>query len=82
VEVGEERRTEFFSVVMPLLDERQRRVLSGACAQMLGRGGIAAVSRTASMSRNTVITGSKEIAAGTAVVGTGASRGRRPQTSH
>jgi hypothetical protein len=67
MEVGEEQLTEFFSVVMPLLDERQRRVVAGAAAQMLGHGGITAVSQLASMSRNTVITGSQEIASGEAV---------------
>jgi hypothetical protein len=66
VEVEEERITSFFSVVSPLLDERQRRVMSGAFAQMLGRGGVAAVSRATSMSRNTVITGAKEISWGDA----------------
>jgi Rhodopirellula transposase DDE domain len=66
VDLGEGQVTEFFSVMSPLLDERQRRVLAGAFAQMLGRGGIAAVSRTASMSRSTVISGSKEIVAGMA----------------
>ena len=64
VEVAEEQLAEFFSVVMPLLDERQRRVLSGAAAKMLGRGGTTAVARLASMSRNTVITGTQEIEVG------------------
>ena len=67
MDVGEEQLTEFFSVVMPLLDERQRRVVAGAAAQMLGHGGITAVSHLASMSRNTVITGSQEIASGEAI---------------
>ena len=40
VEVAEEQLTEFFSTVMPLLDERQRRVVAGAGAKMLGRGGV------------------------------------------
>ncbi|MHB8671025.1 MAG: ISAzo13-like element transposase-related protein [Acidimicrobiales bacterium] len=66
MEVDEEGLAGFFSVVMPLLDERQRRVVSGGVAQMLGRGGVAAVSRTASMSRSTVITGAREITAGAA----------------
>ena len=48
---------EFFSVVMPVLDERQRRVVAGATARMVGRGGVTAVAEAASMSRNTVITG-------------------------
>ena len=64
MDVGDEQLTEFFSVVMPLFDERQRRVLSGACARMLGRGGVSAVARTAAMSRNTVIAGSREITTG------------------
>src|SRR5580698_2579470 len=51
---------------MPLLDERQRRVLAGATAMMLGRGGATTVARAAEMSRNTVITGAKEICAGEA----------------
>jgi hypothetical protein len=66
VEIDEEGLTDLFSVMMPLLDERQRRVLAGATARVLGRGGIAAVSRAASMSRNTVITGSREISSGEA----------------
>jgi hypothetical protein len=45
VEVAEEELAEFFSTVMPLLDERQRRVLTGASAKMLGRGGASVVSR-------------------------------------
>jgi len=64
VEVDEEQLGELFSLVMPLLDERQRRVLAGGFAQMLGRGGVTAVSRAAVMSRNTVITGTKVIASG------------------
>jgi hypothetical protein len=67
VEVAEEQLTEFFSVVMALLDERQRRVVSGAAARMLGRGGTTAVARLASMSRNTVITGAQEIESGKAM---------------
>jgi hypothetical protein len=64
VEVAEEQLAEFFSTVLPLLDERQKRVVVGAGAKMLGRGGVSLVSRTAAMSRNTVITGAREIASG------------------
>jgi hypothetical protein len=64
VEVDEEQLAEFFSRVLPLLDERQRRVIAGAGAKMLGRGGVSAISRAAAMSRNTVITGSREISSG------------------
>jgi hypothetical protein len=68
VVVEREGLAEFFSVVMPLLDERQRRVVAGATARMLGRGGVTAVSEAGSMSRNTVITGGREIASGKATV--------------
>jgi hypothetical protein len=67
VEVAEEQLAAFFSVVTPLLDERQRRVVAGATARMLGHGGISAVARTAQMARNTVITGAREVDAGEAV---------------
>lgn len=56
----------FFAATMPLLDERQRRLVAGNMARMLGRGGVAAVARSASMSRNTVISGAREAAAGAA----------------
>jgi len=38
VEVAEEQLTEFFSTILPLLDERQKRVVAGAGAKLLGRG--------------------------------------------
>jgi len=38
VEVDEEQLTEFFSAVLLLLDERQRRVVDRCWAKMLGRG--------------------------------------------
>src|SRR5439155_1327661 len=43
------------SVVMPHLDERQRRTLAGALARAAGRGGIAMVASAAGMSRSTVL---------------------------
>jgi hypothetical protein len=67
VEVTEDGLEEFFSVISPLLDERQRRVVAGATARLLGRGGTTAVARTAAMSRNTVTTGANEIETGDAV---------------
>ncbi len=67
VEVTEEGLEQFFSVVMPLLDERQQRLVAGAAARLLGRGGTTAVSRTAGMSRSTVTTGAKEVDRGDAV---------------
>lgn len=64
MEVAEEKLTEFFSTAMPLLDERQRRMVAGASAKMLGRGGVSAVARVADMCRNTVISGVKETSPG------------------
>jgi hypothetical protein len=66
VEVTEEGLEEFFSAISPLLDERQRRVVAGAIARLLGRGGTSAVARAAEMSRNTVTTGAAEIETGEA----------------
>ena len=54
----------FFGVVMPHMNEMQRRVVSGAAAQMLGRGGKTAVAAASGMSRNTVIKAESEVAAG------------------
>jgi hypothetical protein len=64
VEVTEKQLAEFFSTVLPLLDERQKRMVVGAGAKMLGRGGVSLVSRSAAVSRNTVITGARQIASG------------------
>jgi Rhodopirellula transposase DDE domain len=46
-----------FAVVLPQLDERQRRLLLGAEAIALGRGGVAAVAAAAGVSRPTVTRG-------------------------
>jgi hypothetical protein len=64
VEVTEEALAQAFSVMMPHLDERQRRIVTGSIARALGRGGIAAVSRAAGMSRSTVQTAAGEVDAG------------------
>ncbi len=54
----------FFDEVNPLLDERQRRLVAGALARALGRGGPTRVAEASGLSRSTVITGAKEMAAG------------------
>ncbi len=54
----------FFDEVKPLLDERQRRLVAGAMARSLGRGGATRVAEASGLSRSTVITGAKEMAAG------------------
>jgi len=64
VELSEEALSELFSFIQPHLDEKQRRLLAGAMARALGRGGATAVARSAHISRNTVIAGRKEVEAG------------------
>jgi len=46
------------------MNERQRRVVAGAAAEMFGRGGKTAVATASGMSRNTVIKAESEVAAG------------------
>jgi transposase len=62
VELSEEGLEGFFSFMAPLLDERQRRLMSGSMARALGRGGQAAVVRTSKMSSRTVFDGTEEVA--------------------
>lgn len=52
-----------FEVLLPHLDERQRRLLMGAEARILGHGGIRAVARTAEVSEATVRKGVAELEA-------------------
>jgi hypothetical protein len=46
-----------FQVIFPHLDERQRRLLMGAEARVLGHGGIRAVARAAGVREATVSAG-------------------------
>jgi Rhodopirellula transposase DDE domain len=64
VEVTSEALARFFDVVLPHMNEVQRRVVAGAAAEMLGRGGKTAVATASGMSRNTVIKAEAEVAAG------------------
>jgi Rhodopirellula transposase DDE domain len=66
VEVSEENLSRFFSKVLPLLDERERRLLGAAVVEMVGRGGQARVAEATGMSRNTLIAGAAELAGGPA----------------
>lgn len=63
-----------FEAVMPHLDERQRRLLMGAEARVLGHGGIRAVARAAGTREATVSLGVDELESGAAPLG----RVRRP----
>jgi transposase len=69
MEVSEEGLGSFFGFLLPHLDERQRRLLAGATARLVGRGGIKVVAQTAGMSRNTVIDGTKAFDSGEAPTG-------------
>lgn len=55
---------EFFEVVLPHLNEVQRRVVAGAMAKALGRGGKTAVAEASGLGRNTVSKGEREVRAG------------------
>ena len=64
MEATAEELTLFFSTVMPHLNESERRVVAGAMARALGRGGKTAVAEASGMSRNTVIRAQAEVEAG------------------
>jgi transposase len=64
VQATVEELAEFFGVVLPHLNEVQRRVVAGSMARALGRGGKSAVAAASGMSRNTVIKAQAEVAAG------------------
>jgi hypothetical protein len=64
VEVPEEELSGFFSFVKRHLDEKQRRLVAGAMARLVGVGGVTTVARAAGMSRNTVAAGRKAAEAG------------------
>jgi transposase len=64
VQASAEELEQFFSTVMPHMNELQRRVVAGAMARALGRGGKSRVAEASGMSRNTVIKAQAEIEAG------------------
>ena len=74
MEVSEEALAQMFAMLTPHLDERRKRLLAGAQARALGRGGIAAVARASGMSRSTVQSGVREVDEGAEPSG----RVRRP----
>src|SRR6266581_9200691 len=63
-----------FQVLFPHLDERQRRLLLGAGARVLGHGGIRLVARAAGVREATVALGVTELDSGEEPLG----RARRP----
>ncbi len=64
MEVAAKKPARFFDVVLPHMNEVQRRVVAGAAAEMLGRGGKSAVADASKMSRNTVIKAEREVQPG------------------
>src|SRR6266567_1891161 len=58
-----------FDAIFPHLDERQRRLLMGAEARVLGHGGIRVVARAAGVREATVSLGAGELEAGTEPLG-------------
>jgi len=60
VEAGRDELARLFASVLPHLNEVQRRVVAGAMAEGLGRGGKTAVAEASGMSRNTVIKAQRE----------------------
>src|SRR5450755_1952932 len=63
-EIDERRLAAKFEVILPHLDERQRRLLLAAEARSLGHGGVSLVSRASGVSRVTVTAGVSELEAG------------------
>jgi len=74
VEVTQELLAAKYGVILPHLDERQRRLVLGAEARALGYGGIRLVARAAGVGEATVSAGVKELEAGAEPLG----RARRP----
>lgn len=64
MEIDPESLGGFFEFVLPHLDEKQRRMVAGAMARLLGRGGPTRVAEASGLSRNTVTDGAKAFDAG------------------
>jgi hypothetical protein len=61
MELRDDGLDEFFSSVLPSLDERQRRMVAAAMAAALGRGGQAKVASASGLARKTIAAGRKEL---------------------
>ena len=74
--VGDEQEIRAkYRVLLPVMDERHRRLWAGTEARALGRGGIAVVARATGLARNTIVRGLAELAQKQTL---SASRVRRP----
>src|SRR5438034_9732666 len=74
IEVTQEMLAAKFKSILPHLDERQRRLVMGAEARVLGHGGIRLVARAAGVREATVSLGMDELDSGAEPLG----RARRP----
>ena len=85
VEIDEALLAAKFNVIMPHLDERQRRLVLAAEARSLGHGGVSLVARASGVSRVTITGGVAELEAGTDPTPGRARRaggGRKPLTDN
>lgn len=75
-----------FGVLLPYLDERQKRLALGAEARLIGHGGVRAVAVAAGVSEATVRAGVGELEAADSALPVGRSRrpggGRKPASQH
>ena len=62
--VTDEDLSFFFGEVLPHLNERQRRMVTGAAARALGHGGVRAVAGASGLSLSTVQSGARAVDAG------------------
>ncbi len=85
MELSSEGLRAFFETVLPHLDEKQRRIVTGAMVEALGRGGQARVVEASGQSSSTVLKAAKEVRAGVEVSqrqrGRAAVTGRRSTSS-
>lgn len=61
METSDEGLTEFFGALMPIMDERRRRLLAGAVSELIGHGGVQRVSGITGMSETTISKARKEL---------------------
>jgi hypothetical protein len=61
IQAADEDLAEMFSSLWPHLNERDRRLVAAACARAMGRGGVSTVSRSAGLSRPTIIKAVSEL---------------------
>ena len=76
--VRSEGLSEFFSRLLPLLGERESRLVGASVAHMLGHGGISTVARAAGVGRGTITRGLGELARGREEAPLAQGRQRRP----